>query len=210
MAEAKDLIVLAADSTIKLVAQALFQRHMALGIRRITFDAFAHPKWDPGCLGGGAAFLRPLVTEYTHAMVIFDRHGCGHEDQSRESLELQLEGQLRQVGWSDNAGVVVIDPELENWVWSDSPRVADQLGWGAAARQLRAWLLAEGLLQPGQVKPSEPKEAMKKATQKVGMQFSKAIHQSLAASVSFKRCVDPAFTKLKTLLQTWFPPGGSR
>ncbi len=35
---------------------------------------------------------------------------------------------------------------------------------------------------------------------------SSAIYRALAESVSFRRCIDPAFQKLVTTLQTWFPP----
>jgi hypothetical protein len=31
------------------------------------------------------------------------------------------------VHWEDRAAAIVIDPELENWFWADSPHIADPI-----------------------------------------------------------------------------------
>jgi phage antirepressor YoqD-like protein len=101
--------------------------------------------------------------------------------------------------------VILLDPELEIWVWSDSPEVDGQLGWAQRQPDLRTWLRQKGLLLSDQAKPERPKEAMKAALREVKEPWSSSIHQHLAERVSLRRCTDPGFTKLKDTLRRWFP-----
>lgn len=59
--------------------------------------------------------------------------------------------------------VVVIDPELEIWVWSASPHVEDVLGWKGSTPPLRSWLCNQGLWGDDRPKPQDPKRAMEGA-----------------------------------------------
>jgi len=154
-------------------------------------------------------FLRPLASRYAHALVLFDREGCGQETKSREILEQAVEARLAGTGWSNRAGAVVIDPELEVWVWSDSPHVEDVLDWRGQALPLRSWLADQGLLQEGRLKPAHPKRALERALRLVGKPPSSGIYGDLARRVGLDRCTDPAFLKLRRLLTSWFPPSGS-
>jgi hypothetical protein len=142
--------------------------------------------------------------------VIFDREGCGNERESREKLEVEVEDRLRQNGWNDRARAVVIDPELESWVWSDSPEVEAALGWRGRSPELRSWLIGSGFLHEGATKPERPKEAVEAALRVVRKPRSSAIYQELAGSVSLRRCSDAAFAKLRLTLQEWFPGQESR
>ena len=48
-------------------------------------------------------------------------HGSGGEFTRPETLEIDLENQLKSNGWpNNNAAVIIIEPELEAWVWTDS------------------------------------------------------------------------------------------
>ena len=99
----------------------------------------------------------------------------------------------------------MIAPELENWVWSDSPKVDLALGWEGKTLPLRDWLREKGLLHAGAVKPSEPKRAVELALRTVYKPRSSAIYFELAQEVSTDRCTDPAFAKLRRCLREWFP-----
>jgi hypothetical protein len=133
-----------------------------------------------------------------------DREGCGRDDRSREALESEIEANLARSGWDDRAAAVVIDPELEVWVWSDSPEVATILGWTGRQPTLPQWLDQQGHGTPGQGKPQKPKKAVDDALRLSGKRRSSSIFRQLAERVSVHRCTDPAFLKLKTLLRTWF------
>jgi hypothetical protein len=99
----------------------------------------------------------------------------------------------------------VIAPELETWVWSDSPRVDRVLGWNRDDLSLREWLREKGLLEEGAVKPTEPKRAVELTLRTVRTPRSSSIYFELAQRVSTDRCTDPAFEKLRRCLREWFP-----
>ena len=126
----QDLIVLVADKDIKETIEGLLtKRTRSLGIRPVQYKVLPNNEHDPGCLDRSAELLASFCTTHAHAMVIFDREGCGQDTESRSELEATVETALRKAGWGDRTAAIVIDPELENWVWSPSPHVADCLGW---------------------------------------------------------------------------------
>jgi len=202
----KDLVVLVADNNMEHTVRGLLCRHDSLGIRSFHFDIFRHPEHDPGCRLRSPQFLQPLVNRYAHGLVMFDRQGCGKEELSREVLEAEVETRLSRAGWGERAAAIVLDPELEIWVWSDSPHVDSILGWSNRSPDLRTWLKAEGLFETSVDKPKRPKEAMESAQKFAKKARSSALYFQLAQKVSLTRCVDPAFSKFKTTLQGWFSP----
>src|SRR5262245_51042586 len=115
--ERRDLILLVADGNILQAVNGLFSRPEALGIRAVEKVVFPHPFRDAGCRTGGAEYLKPFRDQYRHALVLFDREGSGREDTPREVLERDLEARLSP-DWGEQARVVVLDPELEAWLWS--------------------------------------------------------------------------------------------
>jgi hypothetical protein len=192
---------------MEFAVRGLLSRHEALAVRPLNARILKHPHRDPGCRVRGAELLRNYVGKYHHALLMFDREGSGCEARSREELEAEQETALRRFGWGDNAAAVVIDPELEIWVWSDSPHVDRALGWSDRTHPVREWLRDRGFFREGQAKPSRPKEAMQAALREARRPPSSALFQELAQQVSFQRCRDAAFLKLKRVLQQWFSEG---
>jgi hypothetical protein len=201
----KDLIVLTADKSMKLGMEALLSRPGHLGIRPLSFDVFAHPDNDPGVYGKCHDYLRTLLRRYRFAIAMCDREGCGTEPLPREQIESRIELRLRAHGWSETAAAIVLDPELEAWIWGDWRLVADSIRWAGGGADLRAWLIQEGLLNADQVKPHDPKKALQAAMTRTRIPFSSAIHQHLGAHGAFANCVDPSFLKLLGTLRAWFP-----
>ncbi len=204
-ATAKDLIVVTADADAEFAIRDLLQRRETLSIREIKTTVRRFSGRDPGCYRRVHEFLRPSIKQFQHALVIFDRHGCGKENESRTSLEADVEDRLRLNGWADRSAVIVLDPELEAWVWSDSPEVDRILGWTAQQEDLRTWLREQNLWVEDEAKPKDPKLAMEQALRYVRKPRSSAIYSQLAKSVSLRRCTDPALDKLRETLQRWFP-----
>ncbi len=199
----KDLVVLTADRDTSATIQGLLSRPRALGIREVTADYFVDERRDPGCRTRGHELLRPFAKRYDHGLLVFDREGCGQErEASREELEESVRARVTQTGWGNRAEVIVLDPELEIWVWSDSPHVDSVLGWDTG---LRETLCNEGFLEEGEMKPARPKEAVEWALRKAGKPRSSSLYRRLASQVSLNRCIDPAFAKFKATLQGWFP-----
>jgi hypothetical protein len=204
-ASQRDLIVLAADKDAEMSLRGICSRHESLDIRPIDTEFIVHREHDPGCLLSSERYLRQYVVTHRYAIVVFDHDGCGHEETPCDELENRVQDALEKNGWRDRSVVIVLDPELETWVWSDSPEVDVQLGWAGHQPGLRAWLEEKNLLLPNQAKPTRPKEAMQRALYEVRKPWSSAIHRRLAEHVSFRRCTDPAFEKLVATLQGWFP-----
>lgn len=200
-----DLFVLAADLDMEAAIRALLKRHDHIGIRKIESDTDRHPEHDPGCFNDPVTHLRPQIGQFAHALVIFDRKGCG-SDASREGIQAQVEQNLARNGWQDRSKVIVIDPELESWVWVRSAKVANTLGWRGRYDELRAWLGERDLWAAHTAKPQHPKDAYRAALREGGKRPSAALFRELAANVPLDRCRCPAFNDLCETLRAWFPP----
>ncbi|MGB9846506.1 MAG: methylation-associated defense system protein MAD4 [Desulfotomaculales bacterium] len=199
-----DLVILVPDRDTEAAVKGILSRPQALGIREIGSTIFTHIERDPGCFKRSHDFLRPMINTYKHALVIFDRAGCGQEPKGRETIERIVEKNLSISGWENRAAAVVIDPELEVWVWSDSPEVANCLGWEPGLADLRKWLTDRGLWPRYARKPVDPKLAVEQVLRQLKKPRSSAVYKLLAQRVSFERCIDPAFSKFKAVMQKWF------
>lgn len=202
--EHRDLLIVVADRNMEAAVAGILSRPQALRIRPISFDIRAHPHRDSGCCYEGLEFLSVFRDRYQRAVLVFDREGSGREAERPEDVERDLETQLAAAGWQDRAAVLVLDPELESWVWSDSPHVASELGWTAGMRDLRVWLEGHGFWRVAAAKPTRPKEAMEAVLRYNKKQRSSSVFRRLAEKVSFKRCTDRSFLKLTGCLQRWF------
>jgi hypothetical protein len=200
---AKDLIILVADKNFEAAFRGLLSRHESLGVHSITFDIFVHPNRDPGCYRESERFLQSFSGKYSYAMVVFDRIGCG-TGHSRDEIESDVETKLARNGWENRSKVIVLDPELEVWVWTQSPHVDEALGWKKPGQSLRDWLVEYGLADSIGEKPKQPKEAMEKALRQAKKPRSSAIYLRLAQSVSLEGHQEPAFLKLVNTLREWF------
>jgi hypothetical protein len=201
--ERKDLVVLVADEDMKQTVQGLLARAQALGIdREITFDVFKHPRRDPGVFGEAAEFLRELQNQYRYALVMLDREGSGQEKTSTEKIQEKLQQRLDAVGWKGRSAVVVLEPELEMWVFSQSSHVAAILADGDQ-RLFQSILNQHPRNELG--KPDHPKEVMEKILRKKGIPRTSALYRQLAERVGLSRCQDPAFQRFRNTLRTWFP-----
>jgi len=200
----KDLVVLVADKNMAFAVKGILSRPESLAIRPVSAEVIVHPERDPGCRVKAQQMLAVFRNMCAHAIVIFDKKGSGAEQSSRESLEGEVRAGLERAGWRGRSAAVVIGPELEAWVWSDSPHVESCLGWAGRRPGLRDSLQQMGLLIEGQAKPQHPKEAMEEALRLVHKPRSSSIYLELAERVSLERCQDPSFVRFREILEGWF------
>jgi len=200
----RDLVGLVADKNMEFALRGLLGRAPALGIREVTADVITHVQRDPGCLRNGHELLRSYTRSHRHALLMFDLEGCGSDAPAGKLIEA-VEGRLSRSGWGERAAAVVFDPELEIWVWSDSPHVEAALGWAGRRPDLRSWLRTQGYLGQGRHKPDRPKEAMESAMRVVRRPRSSSVFEELARRVGLSRCTDPAFARFRAILREWFP-----
>lgn len=198
-----DLIVLVEGKDDEAVVRSLLRdRHKALAIRSVQFDVEVHPRRGPGCLREAHTFLQAFSRQYDHALVIFDRVGAG-DDADALALEAQVTDRLSRAGWGDRAAAIVIDPELEVWLWSPSPHVDECLGWAQRSPSLREWLRStkQWIDTP---KPPDPKRAVETALRAVNIGRSSFIYGDIASRVSVDKCGDASFHRFKSVLGRWF------
>ena len=203
----KDLIVLAADKDMEQALKGLLGRPEALGIRPIEADIRVSEQHDPACAQRGVNFLSFFSEQYQHGLLMFDHEGSGREHIPPQKLQEDLNQEFtRRSDWGERARAIVLVPELEAWVWSDSPHVAEVAGWKNQNPKLRRWLFEEGWLSEGEVKPERPKDAFEAALRTAKKPRSSSLYLQLAQRVSLAGCEDSAFLEFKEILRSWFPP----
>jgi hypothetical protein len=147
--------------------------------------------------------LREYLGKVRFALVLPDREGSGREaNMSAEEMEVDIESRLHRNGWTpQNCRAIVLDPELEIWVWSKSTHVLTALS--ITSEQLEE--LYKTFPRTSKGKPERPKEAMLAAL-KMGKKkpFSPDVFKELASKVSLTTD-ERAFIRLRTTLQSWFP-----
>ena len=200
----QDLIILVADKDAKHALQGVLSRPERLGIRSVGYRIEQHPMHDGGCRSEGVSFLRVFHRQFKHSLLIFDHEGCGVEGESAGAIETRMEAEMDKAGWAGQSAVIVIEPELDAWVWSDSPHVSDILGWKTPSQVLHAWLESKGWIVQGAIKPHRPKEALDAVLRKARRPRTAALYRDLAENISLQRCTDRAFAKLRSILLRWF------
>ncbi len=207
----RDCIFLVADKNMEGMLKGFLMReafHLSLGCKAFTFDPkqdllVAHGQHDPGLYTRANEFLQPYSKTHRHAVVMVDADWDGSPGAT--AIRQRLQDHLANAGWQDGRGCgVVIDPELENWVWQENPRVCAALGFTGTFADLRARLEEKGLWRPLETKPHWPKEAMEWVLRQNKKRRSSAIYQQLAMQVSVKGCSDEAFQDLRHALARWF------
>ena len=158
---------------------------------------------DPGLYTRGHELLRPYQATHCHAVVVLDAEWDGSP--GKETITNHLNEQIATTGWkTDRFVVVVIDPELENWIWQQNDHVARGLGFDDS-NQLMADPDLQAMWPRGKAKPSSPKEIFESLLQKRRIPRSSSIYKQTTSQVSVKHCQDSAFQQLVDALQTWFP-----
>ena len=122
---------------------------------------------------------------------------------SVEQIEEKIQDDLNKNGWEGRSAVIVINPELEIWVWAQSPHVPRLLGmdWEGIknlGHQMGYW-------QEDETKPSRPKELFVEVLRRTKTKYSAALFRQLAGQVSLDTCQDDSFRRFREILQAWFP-----
>ena len=142
-------------------------------------------------------------------MIVLDHAWEGVPAASGAALEALIDEKLDEAGMADWAVPVVIEPELEAWVFSPSPHVPDVLGWKPSWSPIREALEERNLWVAADAKPTDPKAAIEYILGRTGKSRSASLFRRLARKVNTAGCRDRAFLRFKKLLQGWFPPGSA-
>ncbi len=198
------LVCVVADKNIEAAVSALLEsRRPALGLPDFCLKKIVvHPGRDPGCYHKGADFLRGLMgTDDCRGLLVFDQDWQGNPHATAVDTETAVQEHFARLGIAGRAEVVVIEPEIEAWVWSSSPHVGQVLGWDGNHATLRNWLSEQGLWPDDAPKPPDPKAAVEAVLSKQRIPRSSALYRKLAQKVSLKGCQDAAFLRFRELLR---------
>jgi hypothetical protein len=210
----RDLLVYVADGNMAEAVGGFLDRdqaHLVIGCAPFMFDGrtdikVAKGQNDPGVYARADALMQPFAKEYVRAVVIMDEEWEGSPGVA--AIEERVGGHLFVAGWSpDRARALVVSPEADVWLWSDSPHTAAALGW-ASWDVLRPALEQEGFLEPDQRKPSRPKEAAEWALRNGPKRIprSSKLYRQVSGKASVRRCEDTVLVAFMDQLRTWFPP----
>lgn len=211
----RPLLVYVADRNMAEAVGGLLDRggfHRAVGCAPFAFDSrqdvkVANGQNDPGIYTRGGELLRPFRADYERAVIIADEEWEGSP--GANAMRSVLRGHLDTAGWAGDAGLpLVVSPEADVWLWSDSPHSATALGW-TSWTELRPALENQSLLEVGQQKPRRPKEAAEWALASKRLSRAAWRYREVASQVSVRRCEDPALLAFLDQLRAWFPPEGA-
>lgn len=198
-----DLVCLVADKNMEAVVDALLERHQSLGTRAIAKQVVVHPHRDSGCYHDPVPYLRAYRRDARHGLVLFDRAWSAPAKPTTD-LEADVAAKLQQFG-ADWARCVVIDPELEIWLFRRSPVLDDALGWRELEPGLGHQLDVNNLWPAGADKPADPKAAIEWALARAKKPRSSSIYRNIAEKLGMHGCKDTSFNRLTQTLQAWFP-----
>lgn len=199
----KDLFVLVADKNMEFTLRGALSRPESLGVRPIDFTIFVHVNRDGGVRGTGVEIANTDIRNYTHALLLLDFEGSGTNHTAIE-LEKELDQQLAQA-WGTAAKAIVIDPELDIWVWGSDNALHQTVGRISESESIREWLKKQNFQFTDHNKPTEPKEALEKILYQLRRPRSSSLYEKIAKVLSMKSCTDPAFIRFRKQLQAWFP-----
>jgi phenylpyruvate tautomerase PptA (4-oxalocrotonate tautomerase family) len=216
MINKRPCVILVADSNMAAAFRGYFGRegwHLSLGCTPFEIDTTAGDLIvdgggnDPGVYTKGHELLRLYQASHQHALVVLDCEWEGSP--GKAAIVAHVTARLAESGWVEEAvKVIAIEPELENWLWQDNPRVADALRY-KSSKPLRQYLEENGWWPADAIKPPRPKAAAEWMLRQARQPRSSAIYQQLAERISIRGCTDTAFTEMRATLRAWFPAEGT-
>ena len=207
----RDCVFLLADSNMKGTFEGFLSRevfHLGIGCDPFQFAAnedlvVASGDNDPGLFTRGHELLRPYQHTHRHAIMVLDAAWDGSP--GAERIREKVSVNMLESGWErDQFHVVVINAELEVWIWQKNPHVATALGFDSVDALMADTLLVNAWIR-GQAKPNDPKETLEAILKKKRIPRSSSIYKRITSKVSVSQCQDSAFLAMVETLRSWFP-----
>jgi len=215
-----------------------FHRSLGCGpikLNGISFDPEndirVHPAHDPGVWKDPQTILFAERHTYEKCLVILDEAWEGAP--APEKIVADIESLVvNEAKWERHRfKVILIRPELEAWIWQRNTHVVEAFGFTGTDAQLWTLLAQQSLtLDPGKrkhrfapanalagfppawpkkhSKPENPKGLVEALSRQCHSGPASGVFNEISSTISVKGCVDPAFKKLRSTLQDWFPPQG--
>lgn len=204
-------VFLVPDKNIEKLVTGFLTRsgfHQSLNCRPFAFnpvrDMLVDPGRDPHIYKRADGLLQPFASTHQHAVVLVDAAWGGSPGE--KAIKMRVQQHIIKAGWPDGKGcAIVLVPEVEAWIWQNSPHVLAALGVKESYESLQKELESRGFWKQGDIKPHAPKEAMEFILRRNRKPRSSAIYEQIARSVSLRKCINPSLQQLLTCLRHWFP-----
>ena len=197
----RDLILLVPDKNTEYTVRCALSRPAALGIRQLDFQLLVEQGRDGGVRRRGSQVLGVQQARFSHALLLLDYEGCGSHVSPVE-LEAELDKAL-SMRWGDRAKAIVIDPEVDVWMWGAETHLRSMVDW-RDPEDIRPWLESQAFAFTADGKPVRPKEALDAAFRRAQTPRSSARYEQAARRISLTRCKDEAFLRLRASVVEWF------
>jgi len=197
----RDLILLVPDKNTEYSIRGALSRPMALGIRPVDFQILVEQGRDGGVRSRGAQLLATQRSRFSRAVLLLDYEGCG-TDSPPDELESRLDAELSRT-WGGRAKAIVVDPEIDIWMWGADTHLRAVLGW-SFSEDIRSWLASQSFVFRPDGKPVRPKEALEAACRRAATRRSSGLYEQIVGRISFARCTDLAFLRLRSSIGDWF------
>jgi hypothetical protein len=212
----RDVIFHVADKNMEEGLRAFFLRnnwHHALGCSRFEIDPESNMDLyrvagdtDGGVWKHAHKNLQNFKDKYRYAVIMLDEDFDPHPGAA--VLRDDISNGMIASGWEEGRfAVIVIQPELEAWLWAPNANVARAFGH-TTFTEFRALLEAEGLWNMGDPKPQNLKGARDRAAKLGGKKTGSPLFRSVFAHVSRRAlddCQEPGLLALRMALIGWFP-----
>jgi len=200
------LFCIVADRNMKAVVEELIPRVRNMDGLSFAFrfsDVIVHPRHDPGCYWEGPELIadRVQADSRLYGMLLLDFAWEGHSHRCPEEMQQHLQQRMERAG--QRALAVVLDPELEEWVFVRSPRAIEAMGW-TDWNEAKRVLQEAGLWKKECTKPEDPKKAMEVLLRSKGIPRSSSVYREIARFAGLKHCRSRSFTRIRMALQRWF------
>lgn len=206
----KDMLVYVADADAEAFMRSTLIKHQALGIRAISFEIERHPLRDAGMIQSGAELARLQKGKYNKALLMWDHHGSGRDHrQEPEAVAYGIQRKMDSFSWSGNSTVVVLVPELEEWLWHCENAVAAHCE--VTTVQLSQWLeaYAKDLASTVDIlKQRQPKELFEHVMRnRLKRTISPRDFDEIGKRAGIKGLLGcRSFRSIVDVLRIWFPP----
>ncbi len=210
----RDVIFHLADGQMRACFEAFFSRekfNMSLACREFDVDVQKDilqvpGQTDPGLYDNAHENLELFKSQYNHAMIVLDRQ-WNDSSKTPSDIEQHITANMQRAGWTrERFEVVVIDPELETWLFQEKDIFLNAFRYHDGARALRDQLDETGHWPKGQAKPTDPKATIGRALHLGKSASPTVLFSKVCSRISVKDCQDTAFLKFKRTLRCWFPP----
>lgn len=205
----KDLLVYVADADALAFIRALLQRPQALGIREIRYDIERHPQRDAGMVLSGAELVRMQKGRYQKALLIWDYHGCGRDHkQTPAEIAAEIQDKLDRFNWIDNSAVIVLTPELEQWLWFCDNAIAAYCD--IPLEELQQWVQRRASqlgMDIAALKAEQPKELFEHLMRnRLKRTISPRDFEEIGKRASVQALMGcDSFGAITSVLRSWFP-----